>query len=83
MWTPLRERPEKEDLTHMKPKNNELFKNILGLLCVITIVLGAPITITGVWIREAWIWKLLLTDVIVFVLGLFLYWILYYEEDEK
>ena len=62
--------------------NYTLLGSVLNWLALVEIIIGAGLLITRIWIDREWIGKLLLTDVILFMTGIFIYWLVCYKKHD-
>ena len=59
-----------------------LLGSVLNWLALAEIIIGAGLLITRIWIYKEWIDKLLLTDVILFMTVIFIYWLVCYKKHD-
>ncbi len=66
-----------------KETKNSKGPDIINRVGLILIIAGIITVIIRIWIRETWVTQILLTEFIIFVGIVFLYWVLYYEQEDK
>lgn len=59
-----------------------LLGSVLNWLALVEIVIGAGLLITRIWMNKEWIGKLILTDIILFATGMFIYWLVCYKKHD-